>query len=1379
MKKALSLVLALMMLLSLCITPVMAAEPQGSESNPYYVANPHAAPGLVTIPANSTVYYQYKAAVFNGWEVGGYGLSAIIVDGVVYDQLDMWGEIYTTLNFSFISPGIVGYVNNTDEDIEVTINHNEPMGTDSNPAEMVNGENVYTIPANVHPYNAVYVPTTSGEFTFACNQTENFGITITVDDVETTLDGTVTLTLESYIPVFVSIVPMGGTPTVTINVTAPKAGTESNPIWLSSESVEETYVLGGTLYFHVDGSLSGSTLVIDSACDHDLTVLVDGEEFIAEGGTLSLPLEASEWYIELVISQDQDIENALTFSIEYAEGSYENPIELVDGDNAISIPEGGSCYYSYTAQFDGLLILTPADPSVFDLLDIGYEDAEFNYHYGYLAEGAASALLPVPAGQTVFISACGVMNEETFINDAVETTLHVALKDLLLYNTFEGADMMGDLEGWSSSSELVLEEAGEGSNVANGFYSAEFNATEDWANMFTYVNVEPNTDYEVTLKAMANQNGGLWVKFNDNWISDVAQADLAITTEWNEYTVKINSGNCTNLVLLLQYAGYAADGQIFWLDDIVITKAEGGAPVVPPVDENGVVNGGFETGNATGWETWQSTEICTDAAHNGSFGAHLQGNGGWGGLLNQTFTVIPGQQYKLSFWINVNASGVNVQFTDGSGASIEGAGGWFDGSKKDHLVEWVFTATDDSARINFCGSGTGVAEDVYVDDITLSETKTASFDGYVTNGDFETGDLSNWENLWGSCDVSFVEGYESDTAVSIVAGGWNQVRQDGIAVTPDTDYVLSAWVKNAENFGLIVKKGDDSGDINSYYVESAGDWTQITLSFNSGDQSEICVLLIGWDGGGSAIIDNVSLVEDGGDTPVVPPVVEEGIVNGDFETGDASGWETWQSTEICDDAAHSGSFGAHLLGNGGWGGLLNQTFSVTPGQQYKLSFWINVNASGVNVQVTDGSGAAIEGAGGWFDGSKKDHLVEWIFTATDGSVKINFCGSGSGAAEDAYVDDFVLAEVKGASFDGYLTNGDFETGDIIGWESWQNTTVSGDAAYSGSFGAHLVGNGGWGGLLNQTIAVEAGKAYTITLWVKANNSGVNLLLTDVEKIEGECDNTYMSVDELDGWTLRTFNVVALSDSITLNFCGGGTGNPEDVYVDDIVVAEKEDVIVPDVSFDGYITNGDFETGDLTAWENLWGSCEVGFTEGYESDVAISILAGNWSQVRQTAIAVTPNTDYVLTAWVKSATNFGIIVKTGDDADDIASYYIESIDEWQQIELKFNSADQTAIYVLLIGWEGGGSAIIDNVTMAEDDTPALPEYIPGDVNNDGKVNNKDLGILKQHLNDWENLEINLNACDVDGNGRINNKDMGLLQQFLNDWDVELQYGAMAE
>lgn len=56
-------------------------------------------------------------------------------------------------------------------------------------------------------------------------------------------------------------------------------------------------------------------------------------------------------------------------------------------------------------------------------------------------------------------------------------------------------------------------------------------------------------------------------------------------------------------------------------------------------------------------------------------------------------------------------------------------------------------------------------------------------------------------------------------------------------------------------------------------------------------------------------------------------------------------------------------------------------------------------------------------------------------------------------------------------------------------------------------------------------------------------------------------------------------------------------------------------------------------------------------------------------------------------------------------------------------------------------------------------------IPGDANGDGKVNNKDLGLMQFYLNEWE-VTVNVQALDVNGDGRINNFDLGLLQRQLN-------------
>ena len=70
------------------------------------------------------------------------------------------------------------------------------------------------------------------------------------------------------------------------------------------------------------------------------------------------------------------------------------------------------------------------------------------------------------------------------------------------------------------------------------------------------------------------------------------------------------------------------------------------------------------------------------------------------------------------------------------------------------------------------------------------------------------------------------------------------------------------------------------------------------------------------------------------------------------------------------------------------------------------------------------------------------------------------------------------------------------------------------------------------------------------------------------------------------------------------------------------------------------------------------------------------------------------------------------------------------------------------------------------------TVSAPEtHVPGDINGDTNVNNKDLSLLFQYLSDWD-VEVNEPALDVNGDGYVNNKDLSLLFQYLSDWDVEI-------
>lgn len=56
-------------------------------------------------------------------------------------------------------------------------------------------------------------------------------------------------------------------------------------------------------------------------------------------------------------------------------------------------------------------------------------------------------------------------------------------------------------------------------------------------------------------------------------------------------------------------------------------------------------------------------------------------------------------------------------------------------------------------------------------------------------------------------------------------------------------------------------------------------------------------------------------------------------------------------------------------------------------------------------------------------------------------------------------------------------------------------------------------------------------------------------------------------------------------------------------------------------------------------------------------------------------------------------------------------------------------------------------------------------LSGDVDGNGKVNNRDLGMLQRYLNGW-GVEINEAATDMTGDGKVNNRDLGMLQRLLN-------------
>ena len=173
-----------------------------------------------------------------------------------------------------------------------------------------------------------------------------------------------------------------------------------------------------------------------------------------------------------------------------------------------------------------------------------------------------------------------------------------------------------------------------------------------------------------------------------------------------------------------EIAVYAVDSMGLKSEPIVYKSKAGDIPedIEVPVTDNLFNNGDFELGATSGWTAYSGSKVTTAAAKNGAFGMHATGTGGWGTMIAQTVNVQAGKTYVLSFWYKTNAVGANVQVKqdDNNGAKIEGTGGWYTNTDWTY-VEYKFVAPTNKIFFNVCGGGTGTAENLYFDDITLVE----------------------------------------------------------------------------------------------------------------------------------------------------------------------------------------------------------------------------------------------------------------------------------------------------------------------------------------------------------------------------------------------------------------------------------------------------------------------------------------------------------------------------------------------------------------------------------------------------------------------------------------------------------------------------------
>ena len=427
------------------------------------------------------------------------------------------------------------------------------------------------------------------------------------------------------------------------------------------------------------------------------------------------------------------------------------------------------------------------------------------------------------------------------------------------------------------------------------------------------------------------------------------------------------------------------------------------------------------------------------------------------------------------------------------------------------------------------------------------------------------------------------------------------------------------------------------------------------------------------------------------------PELNGKIVNGSFEDG-TNGWSINSAASLVADA-QDGSQALKMSNPSAWASVATQTIPVEANTSYEIT-WYSKRLSGTGAfnliacQSVSPWGNFTKVAGQNWMNETSGNWVANSYTVNVGdntSMLLKFTTEATNPGE-ILIDNVVVSKLKDPSFDGYITNGDFETGKVNPWDTYSSTAVTAEAAKDGDYGMMLSGGGAsYGGIANQNFTVVPGKTYTVRFDMKVVNAGVNVQIKDNGANVG---GGYISKTE---WTTYTYDFTPTYANANLNFCGSGIAGTDVAYLDNVMVYEKVEE-----SNDGYIKNGTLDTGNSNRWSLIW-STQVAasvITGGKDSTFAVQVSGKDtqvWGQFRQ-SVAVEPNTDYKVTVWAKNSSGMSLLVKNGDDSANINNVGANAGEEWTQITNEFNSGENTSVLVGVMVNVAGASGIFDTFVM---------------------------------------------------------------------------------